>query len=365
MTTIAHPLHQMVESPAAEPAALPAESATRELLARANRGDAVAQRALYERFKPKVDGMAVRATAISADAEDLAQSIFLAIFRGLTSFEGRSDLSTWIHIVALNEIRKHWRTRKRKLDLLDSMEDPGQVADPRHSDPGEQIQLRVALRTLSQEHREVLELVVFQGLSYAARGESALLHGGRRARARFSSPDRAARCARCVLARAGNARGSAMKRCEEVLEILSAELDAQARAHELESAYDHLAGCASCRHEHDALRALDAQLRNAPAPALPDSFAQLEAALPTASMADRRARFALSLAAAAFLMLAIGSQLRPPRSAAYDRRPGRPREREGTRRRFVHRPAPTVSARAISPGVAKTFVRPQSISADP
>lgn len=47
------------------------------------------------------------------DADDVAQEVFLRAYRALSSFDGRSDLFTWLYRITVNTALNHIRSRKR------------------------------------------------------------------------------------------------------------------------------------------------------------------------------------------------------------------------------------------------------------
>ncbi len=49
--------------------------------------------------------------------EDLAQDVFVIAFQRLNRFDGRASLETWLHGIAINVARNHWRKRTRRRDL--------------------------------------------------------------------------------------------------------------------------------------------------------------------------------------------------------------------------------------------------------
>lgn len=104
-----------------------------------------------------------------------------------------------------------------------------------------------------------------------------------------------------------------MSACEAVRELISAELDGEVTAAERQVLQLHLAGCAACRAEQDALRRVKQALAALPAPALPrDLVVDINRAIDGDELAARRAprrpwRLAGQLAAAAAVLLIIGS----------------------------------------------------------
>ncbi|HEX5322642.1 MAG TPA: RNA polymerase sigma factor [Capsulimonadaceae bacterium] len=97
------------------------------------------------------------------DAEDLAQEVFVAAFRGLPRFAGRASPSTWLYKIALNR----WRAWKGKDRLnaasLDQSDEPI-GPDPTHASL-ERIAMDRAMAALPAVQREALLLVKGEGLT--------------------------------------------------------------------------------------------------------------------------------------------------------------------------------------------------------
>jgi len=147
-----------------------------EIIARVRAGDTSAFADLVRRHQDRVYGMALRATGRPEDAEDLAQDVFLSVFRGLGGFKGDAQFTTWLYRVAWNRCAD-WLRRNRKPGRRTApLEEADGVADGR-ADPAaealgkyEQLRLRRALDGLEERYRSVVELACIQGLSYAAVG---------------------------------------------------------------------------------------------------------------------------------------------------------------------------------------------------
>jgi RNA polymerase sigma-70 factor (ECF subfamily) len=52
--------------------------------------------------------------ADAADGEDVAQEVFVAVWRGLPRYKREALLRTWIFRIARNRCRKHWDWRRRQ-----------------------------------------------------------------------------------------------------------------------------------------------------------------------------------------------------------------------------------------------------------
>ncbi|MEX1361964.1 MAG: RNA polymerase sigma factor [Nannocystaceae bacterium] len=78
---------------------------------RAQQGHMEAWAELYQAHYAAVFRHVRYLTSISAPVEDLVQETFARALVALPGFDGRSPFSTWIHGVAVNVVRNHWRAR--------------------------------------------------------------------------------------------------------------------------------------------------------------------------------------------------------------------------------------------------------------
>ncbi len=147
---------------------------------RAADGDRAAFHELVERHGPGLFRLAVSLAGNASDAEDLLQETLAGAYRGLARFEGRASVKTWMSRILVTQVARWRRGRSGKIALsLDGMSDASAGAngemrpgfDPAARGNGvmsvdQRIDLQAALRTLSPEHRQVLTLREYQGLSY-------------------------------------------------------------------------------------------------------------------------------------------------------------------------------------------------------
>jgi RNA polymerase sigma-70 factor, ECF subfamily len=144
---------------------------------------------LYRTHLGQVYGLCLRLTGQPALAEDCTQDCFIAAWRALPSFEGRSQLSTWLHRIAVNTVLAHRRRRPRdamrEADPLDEL--AAQIPDAEEASGT--VDIEAALDRLPQGARDVVVLVGVYGHSHEeaakmlgiATGTSkAQLHRGRR-----------------------------------------------------------------------------------------------------------------------------------------------------------------------------------------
>lgn len=83
-------------------------------------GDKGAFLELVERYQGKIYRLAYKITGDPTDAEDVLQDVFLKIYSKIHTFEGRSQLSSWIYRIAVNaayqKIARDKRSRYVSLD---------------------------------------------------------------------------------------------------------------------------------------------------------------------------------------------------------------------------------------------------------
>jgi len=107
------------------------------LLAALRMKDAEAFRTLMRTYGPRVRAAAFRLLRNEADANDVVQETFLAAFRSVDRFEGKAQIGTWLHRIAINAALMRIRSRQRRPeedihDLLPRFTDGGQHEVHRH-----------------------------------------------------------------------------------------------------------------------------------------------------------------------------------------------------------------------------------------
>ncbi len=135
------------------------------LVRRCLRGDAEAIRALVERFQAEVYGLCVRLLCHRHDAEDVAQEVFLRVFRSLKRWDPTRPLKPWIMGITVNRCRTWLSQRNRRPELADYLQDT--AASPPADDSAELVQeIESALQELRPEYRSVFVLFHEHGQPY-------------------------------------------------------------------------------------------------------------------------------------------------------------------------------------------------------
>ena len=90
------------------------------LMLRVKRGDRAAFTELVEKYKQPVMNFVYRSLRDEAEAEDLAQNVFLQVFKSRARYERTAKFSTWLFTIArnlcLNEIRRRSRHPAESLE---------------------------------------------------------------------------------------------------------------------------------------------------------------------------------------------------------------------------------------------------------
>lgn len=162
-----------------------------QLLANRDRLDATAELALVEQcrrqnfeafgrivdaYQGRVMGFVRRMVKSSEEAEDITQEVFVRAYQGMSRFDGRSSLRTWLFRIAHNLCVDAARKRQRSLGELslnhDEEEEPIEVADTRWNpetlvlDDEMRAVIERAISTMSEKLRTVLLLHDKEELGY-------------------------------------------------------------------------------------------------------------------------------------------------------------------------------------------------------
>lgn len=154
------------------------------LLERAKSGEVEAFERLIEGYQKKVFNIALRMIGNYDDASELAQEVFIKVYKSIRSFKEESSFSTWIYKitsnVCLDEIRKRKNKKVVYLDDDVKLED-GEVRHQIEDDsPSPEALLerkeikrvvKEAIQSLSEEHRLVIVMRDLQGMSYEEIGK--------------------------------------------------------------------------------------------------------------------------------------------------------------------------------------------------
>jgi RNA polymerase sigma-70 factor (ECF subfamily) len=138
---------------------------------------------LIRLYQHKIYNVVYRLLGRPDEAEEVAQEVFITVFKSIDSFRGDARLSTWLYRVATNQAKNRLkylgrRSHKATGELDEAAERELQSAQPSALQPhvvgpeaalaGRQLEeiVQAGIATLDDEHREVIVLRDVEELSY-------------------------------------------------------------------------------------------------------------------------------------------------------------------------------------------------------
>ncbi|MEA2512029.1 MAG: hypothetical protein QOF01_3084 [Thermomicrobiales bacterium] len=155
------------------------EASDRELVARLHDADAAALAALYDRYAPAVHGLTRAILRDERLAEEATHDVFLGVWQNPAAYQpARGVFVAWLLRVARNRAIDLLRRRREQPFAATVVAETGQVIDPAtwlvdpDPDPADQATSRLlgqdvrrALASLAPDHRRLLEMAYFGGMT--------------------------------------------------------------------------------------------------------------------------------------------------------------------------------------------------------
>ncbi len=138
------------------------------LLARIGRGDREAFAQLFEAYAGKIKSYLMRLGAPPAAAEELMQDAMLSVWRRASSFDPiKAKASTWMFVIARNAWIDRLRRERTEFAYRGAYVVSNEVSDDEAPDEAAvrvetEAHMQVALDTLSEEQRQVVQLSFFE-----------------------------------------------------------------------------------------------------------------------------------------------------------------------------------------------------------
>ena len=145
---------------------------------RARDGSAEAREAIFRAFEAPVRTLTRRLVPGSAQAEDLAQDVFVDVLTSLGQYQGRGSFAGWVRAVTVRRCLMHLRSPwRRALRWARAADDAGAeaVLPVEPASGGDAVDLERALARLGDTARAVVWLHDVEGYTHAEIG--ALLGG--------------------------------------------------------------------------------------------------------------------------------------------------------------------------------------------
>jgi RNA polymerase sigma-70 factor (ECF subfamily) len=157
------------------------------LIRRLKQRDETAFREMIKTYQSEVFNLVFRMLGNRAEAEDLAQEIFVTVFKSIDGFRSESKFSTWLYRIAINTCKNRYKyLSRRKYHATRSLEQTperqaleptaensalplqAQISQPDKMLEGLQLEqaIQQAIASLEQEQRTLVVLRDIQGLSY-------------------------------------------------------------------------------------------------------------------------------------------------------------------------------------------------------
>ena len=155
----------------------------RRFLRRLQARDEHAFNELVQLYEGRVYRLVLRILGKPDEAEDMAQDVFVAVFRSVDKFRGDSKLSTWIYKIAINLCKnrgRYWRRRPSEAaEDLGDVEEKGwleegparttaELSAPDQHVQGYQVEeiVRRCIQELGPDYRDVVVLRDVEELRY-------------------------------------------------------------------------------------------------------------------------------------------------------------------------------------------------------
>lgn len=128
-------------------------------------GDQQAYAELVDRYRDYVFTLALRFCKNREDAEEVAQDIFVKVYRSLADFKGTSKFSTWLYTITYNTSVTFLRKRKMETRSIDDEHTFQQLENQESSFNANQMEIRSranrvneAIRSLPTQDAEIITL---------------------------------------------------------------------------------------------------------------------------------------------------------------------------------------------------------------
>lgn len=123
---------------------------------------------LLPRYRDRIFRLSVGILKDRAAAEDVAQDVFVRLWKALPGYQGQASLSTWIYAITRNACLSELRKRRPQISLDDSGDDDGgplQIAAPEQDDSAT-VSVERLLSRLPERYRQAVTLFYMEDRSY-------------------------------------------------------------------------------------------------------------------------------------------------------------------------------------------------------
>jgi RNA polymerase sigma-70 factor (ECF subfamily) len=139
----------------------------RQLASAAAAGERRALDALLARHIDRIHAVCRRILGNDHDALDATQEALIAISRGIATFDGRAQFTTWCYRVATNAALDEARRRQRRPRPVEVLPDPPATEAPVERRVADAVDIDAAFAAIPEEYRAPVALRDLAGLDYA------------------------------------------------------------------------------------------------------------------------------------------------------------------------------------------------------
>lgn len=136
------------------------------LIKRFIEGDETTFRLLVQRHKDKVRNITYLTLGNADAVDDIAQDVFITVYKNLKRFRFESQFSTWLYRITVNKCKDYLRKKKIRSILLSVKEDEEPIYHFSHELKDTAEIVRKAVNELPDKLRIPLLLKDFEGFSY-------------------------------------------------------------------------------------------------------------------------------------------------------------------------------------------------------
>ncbi|CAB4364851.1 MAG: sigma-70 family RNA polymerase sigma factor [Actinobacteria bacterium] len=149
----------------------PTVDAAAALVQRVAQGDEASFAALYDHLAAMVYGVVLRVLRDPAQSEEVAQEVFLELWRSATRFDrSKASVRTWASTVAhrraVDRVRSEQASRERDDREAAHVATPADTVGAEVESSIDQLRVRKALAALTESQRQAVELAYFGGNTY-------------------------------------------------------------------------------------------------------------------------------------------------------------------------------------------------------
>lgn len=147
-----------------------------QLVNASQQGDTKAFEVLVLRYQRQIFSLIYQMTHDVEVVEDIAQDVFLAAFKAIKNFKGKSSFFTWLYRITINHCKNYLSSSTRTQDgqqRYQKEHDSKEFWENQERNPENMLltkefieQMEEAIVSLPEEQRVVLTLCEFEGLSY-------------------------------------------------------------------------------------------------------------------------------------------------------------------------------------------------------